>query len=187
MGDLDPARGSERQGRSGCVGDAREAEEVDEVVDPLALVGPFGVQAARGDQVAPESVALSTDAVAQYDVLASREAHEQLELLERARETEPRPPDRRSLGDAASLEEHLPLLRAAKARDHVEQRGLARPVRPDEPDDRRGRHGDAYVGQRDEPPETDRDAARLENRRGGVGDVGGWRFDRGHGRVTCAG
>ena len=47
------------------------------------------------NEVAPQPVAFVAHPVPEHDVLAHREAHEQLELLERAREPETRPLRRR--------------------------------------------------------------------------------------------
>ena len=107
--DLDASCGAEREHRRRGVGHAAEVEQVDEVVDAFLLVGGARVQRAGGDEIAPQPPALVAHAVPEHDVLAHGEAHEQLELLERAGEPEPRP------------------LRGRRARDPAGRRGTRRP------------------------------------------------------------
>ena len=77
------------------------------MVDACLLVVGARVQRARGDEVAPQPAALVAHPVAEHDVLAHGEAHEQLELLERAGEAEAGPLRRRRARDLLAGEEHL--------------------------------------------------------------------------------
>ena len=162
--DLDPSRGAEREHRRRGVGDAAEVEQVDEVVDAFLLVCGARVQRARGDEIAPQPPALVAHAVPEHDVLAHGQAHEQLELLERAGQPEPRPLRRRRARDPAAGEEHVALLGPQQAGQHAEERGLARAVGPDEPDDAGGRHRQAHVAQGDQTAEAHGHVAGLDRR-----------------------
>ena len=70
------------------VGDTPQVEQVDQVIHARALGVGRPVERPGGDEVAPQPAALVADAVAEDHVLAHREAHEQLELLEGPSETE---------------------------------------------------------------------------------------------------
>ncbi len=163
-GDLDAAGGPQREHRRADVGDAAQVEQVEQVIDAGALRVGLPVERARGDEVAPEPAALVAHAVAEHDVLAHGEAHEQLELLERAGETEARPLRRRRAGDLLAAEEDVALLRAQQPGEHVEQRGLAGAVGADEADDARRRDRQADVAHRDQPAEAHGHVARLDRR-----------------------
>ena len=179
---------SQRQHRRADVGDAAQVEQVDQVVDPGSLGGGRPVERARGEEVAPQPAALVADPVAEDHVLADREAHEQLELLEGPGEPEARALRRRRAGDLASTEEDVAGLGSEQPREHVEQRGLAGAVRSDEPDDAGGRDHEAHVADRDEPAEAHGDVAGLDRRRDvGAGRTGGGGgVDGAHDGVTSA-
>ena len=147
------------------------------------------VQRAGGEEVAPQPSSLVAHPVAQHDVLAYGETHEQLELLERAGEPESGPLRGRLPRDLLATEEHVSVVRVEQSGQHTEQRGLAGPVRPDEADDRARGHRDAHVVEGDEATEAHGDVVGLERGRGGGGGGGVGRLGRlggGHDPATSA-
>ena len=110
-------------------GDVGEPEQVERVLD-----GGFAVPA-RGEQVSqrpPPGAAIRRGA----EVLAHGEVVEQLDGLERADQSEPRPAMRRHAPQVASVEHHPALRLREVARQRVDARRLAGAVRSDEPHQR---------------------------------------------------
>ena len=158
------------------------------MLDPVLLVVRRTVQRAGGHEITPQSRSLRPHAVPEHDVLAHREAEEQLELLERARQAHPGALRRRGPRDALSVEEDVANLGAQQTGQDPEERGLSRAVRTDEADDRRRRHRHAQFAERDEPAEADGDVAGLDHR-DLAGDAPGrarLRGRRGHVPLTSA-
>src|SRR5438309_3995609 len=93
----------------------------------------------------------------QLDVLPHRQRPEQLHALEGAADAEPGPAGRALVGDVLPVERDRALVGFLETAAHVEQRGLAGAVGPDEPGDAAAGclHGD--TAQSDETAEADHD------------------------------
>ena len=98
------------------------------------------------------------------DVLASGERTEHLEPLKGPRHAEVRSLVSASGGDVVALERDLPGGRRLQPGDHIERRGLARTVRPDEAGDPALIHAQADLVHGHVPAEADADLSRLQNR-----------------------
>ena len=99
------------------------------------------------------------------DVLPDGELGEQADVLERARESQRGDLVRLAPADLLPVEDHVAFGGDVDARDHVEQRGLARPVGSDQPEDLAGSHLDVDAGERHHPFEMLRDLLTVEHRR----------------------
>ena len=84
----------------------------------------------------PEEARAQPRVLADEHVLERRHRREQADVLERPRHPAREDPVRPHVGDVAALEEDAPRRRPVEAGEHVEERGLARAVRPDDRDDR---------------------------------------------------
>src|SRR5438552_15378180 len=95
-------------------------------------------------------------------VVEGRELGKDADELERP--THPARADtvRSHADEALAAQPDVTRVRRERARDAVEERGLARTVRPDQPDDLPRLDGDVDAGQRREPAEVLGDAADLE-------------------------
>jgi hypothetical protein len=98
---------------------------------------------------------------AELDVVEHRHAAEQRDVLEAAPQAQPRA-RRRNARDVLALEPDAAARGPVKARDGVEQRGLARAVGPDHGRDRAGLHIEAHARQRLHAAEGERDAIDLQ-------------------------
>jgi hypothetical protein len=100
----------------------------------------------------------------EVDVLADREVRVQAEQLGHVADPLARPPPER----VRLLPEHLdPALRGSqRAGDHADRRGLARPRRPDQPNDRPGRDLEIQVLDGLGPVEPSSDACHANGDRG---------------------
>jgi hypothetical protein len=87
---------------------------------------------------------------------------EQLHVLERARDPAPDDPVRRRPQQAPAVEVELARIRPVQPRDHVEERGLAGAVRPDQADDLAGVDVERDLVDRDDPAEPARHVADRE-------------------------
>ena len=112
------------------------------------------------------------------EVLAHGHAREQLDALEGAPDAEARPPVRRQAADRHAAEPHRARVRPQRPAQAVEQRRLARAVRPDQADELALAHRQAHVGERGDAGELHRDVLGDEERiagrhasvpRGGLG------------------
>jgi hypothetical protein len=109
----------------------------------------------------------------QLDVLERRQHRQQEEALEDEADllqAKPASLGIRERPDVAPFEPELTASRRVHASEHVQQRGLAAPRRPDQPEDLAPRGGQRHVPQRDDVPEALRDGACLD--RGGAGADG---------------
>ena len=95
-------------------------------------------------------------------VLERRHGAEEADVLERAADAERGDLVLRQPGDVLAVEHDLARRRRVGARQHVEERRLARAVRPDQARDRAARHDEVDVLDGDEPAELLAHAARLE-------------------------
>ena len=120
------------------------------------------------------------------DVLPDGELREQPDVLERAREPELRDPVRRASADLLVAEDDASAGRRVDARHDVQERGLARAVRPDQAEDLAVAHLDVDAGERGESLEAlldvlaPQDRARPSPRPGGSAGAApaGMRADR---------
>ena len=96
---------------------------------------------------------------AHHDVVDHAHPRERPELLERARDAQPAHAVRGEAGEPLAVQAHLARVGMIEAADDLEQRGLARPVRPDDAHQlaRRDLEGDLAVG--DDAAESLGDAA----------------------------
>ena len=96
------------------------------------------------------------------DVVEHRHPAEELDVLERACDPALDDPARRRVEEGLAVEANVTLVGCVEARDHVERRRLAGPVRPDQPDDLAGLRGEGDGIERDDAAETFRDVVDLE-------------------------
>src|SRR5687767_4994936 len=157
VGDQQPRLGGHR---------ARELE-----LAQLDLGQPVGLQTGLvGQADVPEDlVRLLLAAVADVlerhqQVLQHRHAGEGARDLEAARDAAPRALPGRQARDLLAVELDRAGVVAQRARDAVDQRGLARAVRPDQPEALAARDSDAHAVERGEAAEALRDGAYLEER-----------------------
>ena len=127
-------------------GDVVQAADLDRPVD----AGP--VHRAPGQEQVAEGGADGHVLAGHQQVLLDREVVEELDRLERPGQAQPRPPVRAQRPDVAAVEDDPPGRLPGVAGERVDHRGLARPVRPDEPED--GAPGDLQVdvGDGDDAP-----------------------------------
>ena len=99
---------------------------------------------------------------AHHHVLEHRHLGEGLELLEGARHAEPADLVGPESGDGMAVQQHLARVRRLKAREQIEERGLARAVGTDDADQLARAHleGDVVVGH--EPAEALRHPAHVQ-------------------------
>ena len=100
-----------------------------------------------------------------HHVLLDRHVEEEPQRLERARDAELRDLVRREADEVAALEQHLALVGPVDTGDQVEQRRLARAVRPDHADDLALVDVQVEVGDHVQAAERLRDSLELEQRR----------------------
>ena len=91
---------------------------------------------------------LLVQVAADHHVLDGAHAEEDLQVLEGARETEPRQLVRGHAGDVLAGEQDAPAARRVETGDHVEQRGLAGAVRADHGKDLAGLDCEAHAVER---------------------------------------
>src|SRR5699024_4762989 len=98
--------------------------------DPLLRMGahPHPVERFDRDLVGVGSASPPAQTDRDANVLTDAEQREQLELLERAGQPRPCPPERCIPGDVATVEDHLAALNRLQSADDVERGGLARSV-----------------------------------------------------------
>ena len=148
-----------------------------------SATAPMPTRSSSSSATVPRVVALLGPAPAHLErdehVLARGQAAERLEPLERARDAEPGAAVRAGAGDVGAVEPDVTAdVGRLQPGDHVEERGLARAVRPDEPGDAaRPRHRDRRVVEREQAAERHRDRRRCRGAPSGqsavaAGDVG---------------
>src|SRR5205814_6867945 len=98
------------------------------------------------------------------EVLQRRHAATELDVLERARDAEADDLVRLNAGDVAAPETDDPALGLVEPADAVEDRGLPRSIRSDEPDDLAGVHRKVDAVDGDQSSEADREPRDLEER-----------------------
>src|SRR6185312_2099989 len=96
------------------------------------------------------------------DVVLDGEAAEDLLALECSAHSVPGAPDGRTLGDVLALERDPAAVGSPMAGDDVEQRGLARSVRTDQPDGFSAVQGEIEVVQRAHAAVADADPLRVK-------------------------
>ena len=126
-----------------CIHDGVEPDEVDHTIDVADIPTRLGRH---------------------LDVLADGQRVEHLQPLEGAGQAEARTLVRGGVGDVAAADDDPTRLWRLQASDHVEQRGLARPVRTDEPGDLPCFGRERHVAEGHEPAEANRDAGDVEDR-----------------------
>ena len=148
----DPARAG-RQVPGQVMAEALEAERRDDPVDGLALVRARRAAAHGSCSVVDRTLTLWRASSHSMSVSCTVELGVEAAVLERADEPQRGPLLGDVVGEVLAVEAQRPLRRCDDARHGVEQRGLARPVGPDEPDDRPrlDRHRDLVQGP--QPPE----------------------------------
>src|SRR5947209_10844841 len=97
------------------------------------------------------------------DGLLDGERRVQAGVLERPPEPGPRPPVRAPFGDVLFVQEDAPAVDGQEARHAVEQRRLARPVGPDEPEDATLVQLDVDIVDGPNAPEPPRDGAAQKH------------------------
>ena len=100
-----------------------------------------------------------------HDVLQHGEPGEQAEALQRAGDAEGGEPVRPQPGKFGAVEAQLPGIGMHESAQHVEEGGLARTVRPDDPGDLPRRGDERHGIQRGEATEPHRDVADLQHAR----------------------
>ena len=95
------------------------------------------------------------------EVLGDRQRREDPRVLERPAKPHSRARVGRQRRDVEAAEDHPPLRRRDKARQHVKERRLSRAVRADEAEDLPGLHVHVDVVDGPDAAEGDGDAARL--------------------------
>jgi hypothetical protein len=110
-----------------------------------------------------EDAALQPAVHAHHHVLERGHLVEEPDVLERARHAQRRDLVRRLTGDARSVEDDLAAGGLVDARQHVEERRLAGPVRPDEAHDRAARDEEVHVLDGDQAAELLPDPVGLED------------------------
>ena len=140
-----------RRGRSGRSGRARARSRAATLIRARAA----------DPNAAPGVADLARDA----QVVADRQIGEQLEPLERAGDAEPGPLVRVEPADVAAVEQDPARGRRLQAGDDVEQRRLARAVRPDQTGDLAGARVEVDVGERAVAAELDGDLLGDEQAR----------------------
>ena len=148
--ELDPLERPERQPRrrpSGDVGDP-------DVVEDLARAAADGAAAKR-----PRAGVRADEHVVEH-----RHRAEQLDVLERARDPATNDAVRRRAQQALAVEAQRAGVRLVEPGDHVEERGLAGAVRPDQADDLPRLDVERDIVDRDDPAEPPRHVANLEQR-----------------------
>jgi hypothetical protein len=133
-------------------------QEADRAEDGRCLVL---VQAGDVLEQAPAAAAMRD--VRRLHVLEDGEAREDVGALEGATHAEPAEIVRRDAGDVAVLEDHLARVGPEMAGDEVEERRLARAVRPDDRADRARRHREAHPAHRQEAVEALREATHVKH------------------------
>ena len=103
---------------------------------------------------------------ADQDVLHHVRVVEQLDVLERPRDAEPGDPVRRQLGDVLPVEHQPPGGGRIDAADQVEDRRLARAVRPDDGKHLPRPHLEAHALHRADAAEIDADILGVEQAHG---------------------
>ena len=99
-------------------------------------------------------------------MLAHRELGEQVAVLERAGDAEAHTAAGAELINAAAVEVHLAPSGALQARQHVEERGLARAVGAHQAHHRARIHGEAHAVECRDPTEADDHTPSFEDRTG---------------------
>ena len=135
----------------------------------LDLLGHRGAVA----QQLPEEVAVHAQRAPGEDVVERRHAAEQRDVLERARDAAARPPRAGASCAGRALEGDAALLRRVEAVDHVEHRGLAGAVRPDDRADLALADVERHVGDRLHAAEGERHVLDREDRLAGRDLVAG--------------
>jgi hypothetical protein len=102
---------------------------------------------------------------ARHDVLEHGHAAEELGGLKRAREATGGDLARGETGDGRAGDDHLAARGPLETADHVQERGLPRPVRPDDPANLACVDLEAHAVERADAAERDREIAHGQHRR----------------------
>ena len=133
------------------------SEQLEQPVDPLVSRRRARKQRPRVEHVAPEPPALETDPVGQDEVLAHREAQEELGLLEGPSQAPAAAPCGARGGDVARpASKTVPSSGTSSPDSTAKQRRLARAVGSDQADDAPAGDVEADVGERDRGPRSAR-------------------------------
>src|SRR5213592_1000302 len=160
---LDQLLQAEGQRGYHAVAVAREAKEIKHLVGARRCAG--FVRADPGQAQAITDRAAAHDRVlSDQEVLQCRHAPTELHVLERPGDAKADDLVRPSAGDVAVLETDGPALGLVEPADAVEDRGLPRSVRSDEPDDLAGVHRKVDAVDGDQASEVDREPRDLEER-----------------------
>ena len=123
---------------------------------------------ARQPQDRAAQARLHAGMLAHHDVLERAHRPEQPDVLERPGHAVGHDQVRALRGDVAPVEQDLARRRLVEAGEHVEEGGLAGPVRPDDRDDRFLGHPERDAVDRGQAAEDLRQIGRLHHRRRGV-------------------
>ena len=135
--------------------------QLEQFVDPLVLFLARREQRTRIEHVAPQAPRGNPGPVGQHQVLAHRQSHEQLGLLERPGQPPAGPRPARHVGDVVTVQLDPTAVRPQQPRQHGQQGRLPGAVRSDQAGDLPGLDLDAHRGQRRQPAEADRDVTRA--------------------------
>jgi len=108
-----------------------ELDELDDLLDPLAVLDLFPLGASPPERAGQEP-RLHQVMTAEHEVVDHVQVHEQPEVLERPRDAQVRGGRRTHADDVGALEPNRPLLRVVHAVEAVEDRRLAGAVRADD-------------------------------------------------------
>ena len=148
--------------------DGLDLEEVDDALDELPMPDLLLLRGAEVQGVGEEAV-LHLEQAAGHDVVEGAHAPEQGDVLERPGEAEPRDLEGLEMGPVLPLEQDAPARRPVEPADHVQHRGLAGAVRPDDREHLPGMHREADVVERGDPAEAEQDVLDLQERFRGRG------------------
>ena len=121
-----------------------------------------GRRSAAADRVLQQSAPAAAGAVGDEQVLARRHAREQLDPLERAADAEPGPPVGGHACQVLAFERDRAFVGGEDAEQAVEERRLARAVRPDQTDALAFADIEAHPVERGDARELHRDVLRVE-------------------------
>src|SRR5437667_11836352 len=142
---------------------AREAKEIEHLVGARRRPGLVRADPAQA-QAITDRAAAHDRVLSNQEVLQCRHAATEFNVLERTRDTEADDLVRPSAGDVAVLETDGPAHGLVEPADAVEDCGLPRSGRSDEPDDLAGIHRKVDAVDGDQSTEVDREPRDLEER-----------------------
>jgi hypothetical protein len=143
-------------------------EKLDDVLDLAAVLLLLALRTADPVQHAGDEIVSHQVVAADHDVVEHRHVAEQGKILERTSDAESSAVVDRAAGERVALVEQLALGRAVVARDAIEHRGLAGPVRTDDREHLTLLDVEAYIGQCAHTAELDRYVRHSQNVLGGA-------------------